>query len=579
MLGCSGTSYSGAVIVILLHATVINSEVLDETLTLRPLHNKLVHANFKSIVQSSPHTPAIGHYNLFPKALGEILHKYNVQELELSLTQGNWRYSQWGIPPDGAATPSGAAILVLFSSNTNDVQAQWKGLVNSLSGLICASLNFVDETVTTIPKYTFYPRGAFSVDKPFNNSFLRYANLPQENVCTENLTPWKKLLPCVGKAGLSSLLNPKPLYSSHYHSLSLVVRPECDQTDCSTRSLSLTQSLSVVLEHTAKHFTLKSLFHSTISQACHIARHSKILVESPSDGPLSLSLNPPGDDTLQKESTAISTYVSIVNLNMKATYHQEPVYRTPPAPVIHFQRYLTGYGQEYGSIVCEITNSEEEHLQLVYTEYIPWFLRLYLHTLSIRSGEMKITPVKMSYSPGLERKKPYLLELLLNIPANATTVIQFDVDKLFLKWTEYNPDASLGFYTPAAIITVMLPDAPPDAAIQTLKDNYSIVRFYTEKLLVLLPTPDFSMPYNVICLACTVVALAFGSFHNLTTKTLVRETEPPQSWLQKFKKFLGMNVDKTEVTKLNEGSGDGADDIDYDNADDIDYDNADDLIE
>ena len=36
-----------------------------------------------------------------------------------------------------------------------------------------------------------------------------------------------------------------------------------------------------------------------------------------------------------------------------------------------------------------------------------------------------------------------------------------------------------------------------------------------------LPTPDFSMPYNVICLACTVAALAFGPIHNITTKSLV----------------------------------------------------------
>merc|ERR1719341_3218320 len=47
-----------------------------------------------------------------------------------------------------------------------------------------------------------------------------------------------------------------------------------------------------------------------------------------------------------------------------------------------------------------------------------------------------------------------------------------------------------------------------------------VLRIYTETLLVSLPTPDFSMPYNVICLACTVAALAFGPIHNITTKTL-----------------------------------------------------------
>lgn len=45
--------------------------------------------------------------------------------------------------------------------------------------------------------------------------------------------------------------------------------------------------------------------------------------------------------------------------------------------------------------------------------------------------------------------------------------------------------------------------------------------FRTNGATVSLPTPDFSMPYNVICLACTVVALAFGPLHNICTKELV----------------------------------------------------------
>ena len=35
-----------------------------------------------------------------------------------------------------------------------------------------------------------------------------------------------------------------------------------------------------------------------------------------------------------------------------------------------------------------------------------------------------------------------------------------------------------------------------------------------------LPTPDFSMPYNVICFVCTVIAIGFGSIFNLTTRRL-----------------------------------------------------------
>jgi len=47
------------------------------------------------------------------------------------------------------------------------------------------------------------------------------------------------------------------------------------------------------------------------------------------------------------------------------------------------------------------------------------------------------------------------------------------------------------------------------------------IRVYTETLLVSLPTPDFSMPYNVITLTCTVIALFFGSMFNLLTRDFV----------------------------------------------------------
>lgn len=47
-----------------------------------------------------------------------------------------------------------------------------------------------------------------------------------------------------------------------------------------------------------------------------------------------------------------------------------------------------------------------------------------------------------------------------------------------------------------------------------------MLRVHTEALLVSLPTPDFSMPYNVICFVCTVIAIGFGSIFNLTTRRL-----------------------------------------------------------
>ena len=51
----------------------------------------------------------------------------------------------------------------------------------------------------------------------------------------------------------------------------------------------------------------------------------------------------------------------------------------------------------------------------------------------------------------------------------------------------------------------------------------------TTSLLLPLPTPDFSMPYNVIILTSTVIAMAFGSVFNLLVRRFVTADEVPKA--------------------------------------------------
>ncbi len=65
------------------------------------------------------------------------------------------------------------------------------------------------------------------------------------------------------------------------------------------------------------------------------------------------------------------------------------------------------------------------------------------------------------------------------------------------------------------------------------------------------------MPYNVICLACTVNALAFGPLHNITTKGLVIKREPEKPGIvgqvlgkvKVLKSLLGRNKTDKQVKK------------------------------
>lgn len=51
--------------------------------------------------------------------------------------------------------------------------------------------------------------------------------LPNEVVCTENLTPFLKLLPCKGKAGISSLLDGHKLFDASWQTMAIDVQRNC----------------------------------------------------------------------------------------------------------------------------------------------------------------------------------------------------------------------------------------------------------------------------------------------------------------------------------------------------------------
>lgn len=122
---------------------------------------------------------------------------------------------------------------------------KWLVLTNALSGLFCASINFIDETRTTRPVMTFEPEGDHA-NATASNMRLLYGVLPHEVVCTENLTPFLKLLPCKGKAGISSLLGGHKLFDSSWQSMAIDVRPVCAEgEEC---VLQIEQTIDMVLD-------------------------------------------------------------------------------------------------------------------------------------------------------------------------------------------------------------------------------------------------------------------------------------------------------------------------------------------
>ncbi|KAJ0064515.1 hypothetical protein NL108_009469, partial [Boleophthalmus pectinirostris] len=409
------------------------------------------------------------HYRLFPKSLGQVISKFSVRELHISFTQGYWRTIQWGQP--FLPAPPGAELWVWFQDTVTDVDSTWKELTNVLSGIFCASLNFIDSTNTVQPSASFKPLGIGNVT---DHRFLRYATLPREIVCTENLTPWKKLLPCGSKAGLAVLMKSEKLFHSSFHSEAVHIRPVCGDAQCKTTSWELRQTLDVVFDlHTSgqgkREWSLFKMFARTLTDACPLASTSKIYVD--------ITDNPEGEQFELTPATPLLSQAAVLgdrrtfsvydltqtstfgtmrtfNLQIKWKSSEGDMLR----PLLHAERYVAGYGLQTGEIHTLMYNQHPyRSFPVLLLDSVPWYLRLYIHTLTVTSKSKDNKPSYIHYQPSKDRVRPHLLEMLVQLPPNSVTEVTVQFERALLKWTEYTPDPNHGFYVGSSVVSALVP--------------------------------------------------------------------------------------------------------------------------
>uniref|UniRef100_A0A1L8E420 Putative gpi transamidase complex n=1 Tax=Nyssomyia neivai TaxID=330878 RepID=A0A1L8E420_9DIPT len=540
-----------------LATNVISCEYQDEfheELFIKPLASGHVNTFFQFTTKWQYSDIAVRHTHLAPRSLAEIFYAYSLRELHVSLTNVLWRYESWGYPVIDAAP--GAEVWAWFAQDVHNtpekIDEQWRKLVATLSGLLCASLGFIDDTNTIQPHYTIRPQ--FYSSTPLNSTFVRYSTLPHEVVCTENLTPWKKLLPCGHNEGFLSLLNSNHIHSTNYHSLGIHVR-QLNPGRGAGKMMEIKQTVNLVYDQIllgGNDWSVRKLFGQGLSGACPLADSSKIYLDVTHSQHFDFTPTP--EATVMSKRGGIETHFAVYDIkkeipgrmfNLAAVRKadEKPGVAVVSPPPLYAKRYILGVGQERGKIVTKIINSHWAELNVIVQENIPWFVPVYLHTLTLKlPNGQHIKPAAVKYIPGQQRRRAYHLEVAFRLPARTTVEMSIHFDYIFLKWQEYPPDANHGHYLGSAIVAAQLPVArnytsvPVDGSLFCDSFNASRPGYYvqirTESLLLTLPVPDFSMPYNVICLACTVVALAFGPIHNMSTKriVIVAKEAPKSVW-------------------------------------------------
>lgn len=535
----------------------------EERLVLRPLPRNFLLASFQfnitsdelSIDKGASHFNSYAHNTVFPRSISPILEHTNTRQLHLRFTHGLWDAESWGQLPHNGSKSGGTGVeiwAVLESDSKQAAFAQWISLANSLSGLFCTSVNFIGSDKTSYPVFSFQPSGENSLPLFNENSklYLVRAALANEPICTENLTPFLKLLPTKGKSGVASLLDGHKVFDSHWHSLSIDIETRCDDTSCKYHMEEFVEMVvhvpnaldraekpipKPVEEHELRcdeskphdvfecfplpesadrEFELSKLFGRYILGTNLVSRSpSRVCAEV---GPNWSALVKVGNTYFSTDDNCFEIKGDELHDLYLQTSDTAQVASSEDVP-IYVSRSLTGYGQDGGGLRTVFKNPSNETVSLVYFESLPWFMRLYLSSLKIESEDgLQLDDVITNtfYLPAIDRQRPTHLEYNLKVPPNSTFALSYQFDKALLKYAEYPPDANHGFDIESAVVTVLSP----------LK-----YEMRTATLLLSLSTPDFSMPYNVIILTSTIMGLAFGTIFNLMVKKLVTVEEADKS--------------------------------------------------
>ncbi|KAL8160602.1 hypothetical protein V2J09_002139 [Rumex salicifolius] len=571
-------------------------EQFNEELLLRPLPDRKVLAHF-SFGSRARHSDDNGghHLRLFPKAIYQLVRKFHIKEMELSFTQGRWNYEAWGgfdPIPNNNVKPPGVELWAVFDSPPSHVDALWSNLTHTLSGLFCASINFLESSTSySAPKWGF---------RTFSGS-LRYGSLPREAVCTENLTPWLKLLPCRDKAGLSELMDRPSIYRGFYHSQRLRLTSSQSSSIEHGYEVQIEQTLTVVLQPGSQKgskvpvrvsklqpsWSMSSLFGKTVNARCVLAKSSNVylqlerglvseLKDFEKNGMFNIAdfelstvpdgvikeINKSGKGSSVLYQFLLEKHVAEKPFNLGLTWKQSVNWKCSQAP-LHASRYLMGSGNERGAIAISLKSTKNTHgflgtersneqckLHVGIFQVVPWYVKVYYHTMQIYVNG-KLHPVtdfieKIQVSPSEDKVSPGVLELLLKFPCDMQSAeLTLEFDKGFLHIDEYPPDANQGFDIPSAVIT--FPDFQSNLDFQEGSIKSPLVSrlqekspslAYTEVLLVPLTTPDFSMPYNVTTITCTVFALYFGSLLNVLRRRAGEEERQSKDGAAKKKNLL-----------------------------------------
>ncbi|CDZ97242.1 GPI transamidase complex, GPI16/PIG-T component, involved in glycosylphosphatidylinositol anchor biosynthesis [Phaffia rhodozyma] len=508
-----------------------SEETFSETLTIRPLSDGKVNARFEFVTLINQ-TSSNGHSTLAPAFILSLLKKHEAQAFELVLTAGVWDHSRWGYPLSEAGG-TGAELWAWMGVSAKS-DSRHEALTQSLSGLFCASLGqSLTNGFTTRPHIPHLTSESGSI--PYHTTS------PPSGLCTENLTPFVKLLPSKGHSGISGLLKSHRVLAGNWHSMSVKASLMGGLSDVarfgpSIEHIEIRMGFEIVWDligrnrgNELRDLSFQKIFHASLPSSFPPVSSSELILHLPSGvDDKDYTILPHGfqrvaehgvDSVRWDLKSADGTFDIEFRYNDASEFVFPSTYKPPPLSI---ERSVLGATQIEGAFRITIANNLDEQKEVFLLEEWPWWVGGWLgeRTITLDGVPKQDILRSISYTPSIPHDQPTTLVSHLILPPQTTIEINSPFIKQFLQYNEHLPDASRGFELCAAIL---FPSKPPrlPSLLPSWESPPSPTRIYTGNVLIDLATPDFSMPYNVIIMSCTLLALLFGSVFNILTRKLV----------------------------------------------------------
>ena len=207
----------------------------------------------------------------------------------------------------------------------------------------------------------------------------KYAHLPREAVCVENLAPWLKQLPCRERGGFArALRSAHDVFGAEHLTFGVRARVVGDR-------LSIEQTLMMALPSASTAFANAKDALSRAEDARCVATDRSLL-------------HVRGGDSLKTYEMGVDEFPESMD--------GETSFR---APTLFVERFFTGTGNEAGGVVLDLERANwgggefngRAPVRVRLFQTFPWFVKMYLHTLAVEIdgsvGEPRHGSTKATY--------------------------------------------------------------------------------------------------------------------------------------------------------------------------------------